>query len=240
MGPILSKSVFGWPGMGRLGVSSILQRDYPVVMGVTMLSALLVISGNLIADVCYALIDPHPPVIKGKTYVGNEQQNAKFFEASPHAPTTQLGLVWRQFRRHRLAVVGVVFLMILMVGALFGRWIMPYDPLQQNPLLARGMPQPPSSQHLLGTDAFGRETYSPGLISGAQISLSVGFVAVGISLLIGISLGSMAGFYGGWVDNFNYTFGRRLLVGAIFLPDDDRQRLSKGKHIQCDDHHRFV
>ncbi len=57
-GSYIIESVFGWPGMGRLGVSSILQRDYPVVMGVTMLSALLVVSGNLIADVLYALVDP--------------------------------------------------------------------------------------------------------------------------------------------------------------------------------------
>jgi peptide/nickel transport system permease protein len=57
-GSYIIETVFGWPGMGRLGVSSILQRDYPVVMGVTMLSALLVVSGNLIADVLYALIDP--------------------------------------------------------------------------------------------------------------------------------------------------------------------------------------
>jgi peptide/nickel transport system permease protein len=57
-GSYIIESIFGWPGMGRLGVSSILQRDYPVVMGVTMLSALLVVSGNLIADILYALIDP--------------------------------------------------------------------------------------------------------------------------------------------------------------------------------------
>ncbi len=57
-GSYIIESVFGWPGMGRLGVSSILQRDYPVVMGVTMLSALLVVSGNLIADMMYAFVDP--------------------------------------------------------------------------------------------------------------------------------------------------------------------------------------
>jgi peptide/nickel transport system permease protein len=57
-GSYIIESVFGWPGMGRLGVTSILQRDYPVVMGVTMLSALLVVSGNLIADILYAFIDP--------------------------------------------------------------------------------------------------------------------------------------------------------------------------------------
>jgi len=57
-GSYIIESVFGWPGMGRLGVSSILQRDYPVVMGVTMLSALMVVSGNLIADLLYAFVDP--------------------------------------------------------------------------------------------------------------------------------------------------------------------------------------
>jgi peptide/nickel transport system permease protein len=57
-GSYIIESVFGWPGMGRLGVSSILQRDYPVIMGVTMLSALMVVSGNLIADLLYAFVDP--------------------------------------------------------------------------------------------------------------------------------------------------------------------------------------
>jgi peptide/nickel transport system permease protein len=125
---------------------------------------------------------------------------SEFIDVSSHAPTTQLGLVWSQFRRHKLALVGLVFLLILMLSALFGRWIMPYDPLLQNPALAMGMPQPPSPLHLLGTDALGRDLLSR-VISGAQISLSVGFVAVGISLLIGITLGSLAGYYGGWADN---------------------------------------
>src|SRR5512133_915197 len=115
------------------------------------------------------------------------------------APHSQLGLVWRQFRRHKLALIGLVFLLALIVVAVLGRWIMPYDPLLQNPALARGTPQPPSAQHLLGTDSLGRDLLSR-VISGAQISLSVGFVAVGISLLIGVSLGSLAGFWGGWVD----------------------------------------
>jgi peptide/nickel transport system permease protein len=57
-GSYIIESVFGWPGMGRLGVNSLLYRDYPIVMGVTMLSALLVVGGNLLADILYALIDP--------------------------------------------------------------------------------------------------------------------------------------------------------------------------------------
>lgn len=57
-GAYITESVFGWPGMGRLGIQAIVQRDYPLVMGVTMLSALLVVVGNLTADVLYAVVDP--------------------------------------------------------------------------------------------------------------------------------------------------------------------------------------
>ncbi len=57
-GAYVTEVIFGWPGMGRLGISAIVSRDYPVVMGVTMLSALLVVVGNLLADVCYAIVDP--------------------------------------------------------------------------------------------------------------------------------------------------------------------------------------
>ena len=57
-GSYIVETIFGWPGMGRLGVSAIIQRDYPIVMGVTMLSALVVIIGNFLADFLYVLIDP--------------------------------------------------------------------------------------------------------------------------------------------------------------------------------------
>ncbi|MBN1304629.1 MAG: ABC transporter permease [Anaerolineales bacterium] len=57
-GSYIIETVFGWPGLGRMGVQSILIRDYPVVMGVTMLSALLVVVGNLLADFLYIFVDP--------------------------------------------------------------------------------------------------------------------------------------------------------------------------------------
>ena len=141
----------------------------------------------------------------------------EFLDTRPEAPHSQLGLVWRQFRRHKLALTGLIFLLVLVGVAIAGRWIMPYDPLLQNPALARGTPQPPSLQHLLGTDALGRDLLSR-VISGAQISLSVGFVAVGISLLIGVILGSLAGFYGGWTDNLiTRTADIFLSVPSFFL-----------------------
>jgi peptide/nickel transport system permease protein len=115
------------------------------------------------------------------------------------ARTTHTQLIWEQFRRHKLAIIGLVFLVILGMVALFGKWIMPYDPNQIDMALSVGIPQPPSPEHWVGTDNLGRDLFSR-LISGAQISLSVGFVAVGLSVTIGILVGSISGFAGGWVD----------------------------------------
>jgi peptide/nickel transport system permease protein len=57
-GAFITETVFGWPGMGRLGVNAIMARDYPLVMGVTMMASVLVIAGNLVADIAYAWADP--------------------------------------------------------------------------------------------------------------------------------------------------------------------------------------
>lgn len=57
-GAFVTETVFGWPGMGRLGVGAIVSRDYPVIMGVTMVSALIVVLGNFMADIAYAWVDP--------------------------------------------------------------------------------------------------------------------------------------------------------------------------------------
>ena len=57
-GAFVIETIFAWPGMGRLGVQSIFQRDYPVIMGIVMFSALLIVIGNLLADLGYSLVDP--------------------------------------------------------------------------------------------------------------------------------------------------------------------------------------
>ncbi len=57
-GAFITETIFGWPGMGRLGVEAVNGRDYPIIMAVTMLSAVLIIIGNLLADVAYAWADP--------------------------------------------------------------------------------------------------------------------------------------------------------------------------------------
>lgn len=148
--------------------------------------------------------------------------NAKrmLFDKRQHAirkPESQLAIVWRQFRRHKLALASTVVLLILFAAAILADVIAPYDPNQVNPRLARGYPQPPSAQHWLGTDELGRD-YLSRAISGARISLSVGFVAVGISIIIGLILGSVAGYFGDRIDNLTMRVVDIFLsVPAFFL-----------------------
>jgi peptide/nickel transport system permease protein len=57
-GAVITEQVFGWPGMGQLTIQAITQRDYPTIMGITLIAAVLVVVGNLVADLCYSMADP--------------------------------------------------------------------------------------------------------------------------------------------------------------------------------------
>lgn len=103
---------------------------------------------------------------------------------------------WRRFRRHRLAMVGLVFLAVLIVVALAAPVVARRDPIAMD---ARNAMAAPSVAHPLGTDLAGRDIWAR-LVYGARVSLAVGLVSVSISLLITLVLGTLAGYYGGAVD----------------------------------------
>jgi peptide/nickel transport system permease protein len=107
------------------------------------------------------------------------------------------GRVLRAFVGNRLAVIGLVLLVVLVGSAAFAPWIAPYPPLEMN--LRNAYAPPGSPGHLLGTDNFGRDILSR-LIHGARISLFIGIVVVSIAASIGTVLGLLAGYLGGWVD----------------------------------------
>jgi len=111
---------------------------------------------------------------------------------------SQWALALRAFSRNRTAVAGLVVVVALYLVALLTPLIAPYDPTLQGDLLAERYVGP-SAAHPLGTDQFARDVLSR-LLYGARISLSIGFVAVGISVTIGTLLGALAGFVGGVVD----------------------------------------
>ncbi len=108
----------------------------------------------------------------------------------------------RRFVRHRLAMVGFVIVLLLVVVGIFGRMLAPYDPLGMDfgALFAS-----PSWAHPFGTDEFGRDIFSR-VLYGARISLQVAFIAVGISGTAGVLLGLLAGYLGGWIDELVMRF----------------------------------
>lgn len=120
---------------------------------------------------------------------------------------TILGDVWRRFRRHRLAVFGFSVLFVFAIAAALAPAISPHNPYHvfSNPEGAYAVWQRPSGEHPLGTDALGRDVLSR-LIHGGRVSLSVGLVAVAISAIIGTTLGSLAGYFGGHIDNLVMRF----------------------------------
>lgn len=105
--------------------------------------------------------------------------------------------VWRQVRRNRFAVAGMVTLALLILVAVGAPWIAPHDPYEMD---LRGALQPPNSPgHLLGTDDLGRDSLSR-LIYGGRVSLTVGLIVVSIAGSVGVTLGAISGYYGGLID----------------------------------------
>jgi len=104
---------------------------------------------------------------------------------------------WRRLRKNKLAMIGVAILALLIICAIFADFLAPYASDAQD---LAGAYQLPSKAHLFGTDEYGRDILSR-CIYGARISPMVGFIAVGFSIVAGVVLGSIAGYFGGRVDN---------------------------------------
>jgi peptide/nickel transport system permease protein len=103
--------------------------------------------------------------------------------------------VFRRFRRHKLAVIGSIVVLALVLAALIGPWLSPYDPDAS----VGEFNQPPSGEHWMGTDQIGRDVLTR-VLCGTRISLLVGVLATLISTVIGVVLGLISGYFGGWID----------------------------------------
>jgi ABC-type dipeptide/oligopeptide/nickel transport system permease subunit len=106
--------------------------------------------------------------------------------------------VWHQMRHNRGAIVGLVILVLIVLMAVGAPWLAPSDPYALD--MAGALKPLNSNGHLLGTDELGRDLLSR-LMYGAQVSLEVGIVTVAIAGSIGVTLGALAGYYGGVVDS---------------------------------------
>jgi peptide/nickel transport system permease protein len=123
-------------------------------------------------------------------------------------------IFWKRFKKNKLAVTGGILVLVLFIIAVFASVLAPFDP---NEIDRYNILNPPNIQHPLGTDELGRDIMSR-MIWGSRISLAVGFVAVGIATLIGILLGSVAGYYGGWAERIIMRFIDIMLsIPTFFL-----------------------
>ncbi len=122
--------------------------------------------------------------------------------------------LWQRIARNRVALWGGFLVAAVFAIALTAPFLAPADPDAID--LARIL-EPPSGEHLLGTDPLGRDVLSR-MIWGTRVSLLVGFVSVGIALTIGISIGALSGYYRGWIDDLLMRFTDMMLaIPTYFL-----------------------
>lgn len=146
--------------------------------------------------------------------LGTPPVDIKLKEGLQPKPETMLRLFCEKFFKNKLAVAGSVILLIIIFSAIFAPVIAPYAPEHQD-LLKRL--QPPSAEHFMGTDKFGRDIFSR-VLYGARVSLLVGFVSVVGAITIGTVVGAVAGYFKGFVDSLLMRFVDVVLsIPDIFL-----------------------
>lgn len=135
-------------------------------------------------------------------------------EIKTTVPDSPLLGFWKVFSRNHIAVAGVVMLAVVVLMAIFAPLIAPYDPKSSEGVSTSDVYNPPSAQHILGTDDAGKDIFSA-FVYGARVSLIVGFFASFISVVIGGLIGLVAGYYGGRTENILMRFTDMMLV----IPD---------------------
>jgi peptide/nickel transport system permease protein len=140
-------------------------------------------------------------------------------KAGKQRTRSQFADMWRRYKRNKLAMIGLIVVAALVIIALIQPLISPYDPYDQNLMNTLS---PPGGAHLLGTDSLGRDLYSE-LLYGLKLALLVGICTMLGSLIVGVALGAIAGYRGGFSDGlimritdiflaFPYLIGALLIV----------------------------
>jgi peptide/nickel transport system permease protein len=124
-----------------------------------------------------------------------------------------VALAWRRFRRHKLALVAAVLLLLLTGSAVLAPWVAPYDPNHGD---FAAFSAAPTSAHPMGTDFGGRDILSR-VLYGGRISLLIGFSSMITAIIFGTLLGSIAGYFGGWIDNVIMRLTDVVLSFPLYL-----------------------
>jgi peptide/nickel transport system permease protein len=130
-------------------------------------------------------------------------------------PLTPGQLIWRRFRKHRMAVIGAIGIIAMVVFIVVGSIFIPESAANSTDLIQRL--HTPDAAHVFGTDSIGRDVFNR-IIYGGQISLFIGIMAVILEISIGTVIGGVAAYYGGWVDALLMRFTEAMLsIPSLFL-----------------------
>lgn len=155
---------------------------------------------------------PHELIPSAVAAEATPKQQIDLFSRPPRGPWQ---LAWDRFKRAKLAIAGAIVLTIIVIAAIFAPQIAPYGPNDID--LFSIKVSPGTDNHILGTDELGRDVFSR-LLYGARLSLWIGIAAALISTVVGVALGAIAGYYGGWADGLLMRFVDLMLAfPSIFL-----------------------
>lgn len=141
------------------------------------------------------------------------KKNAKTAEQKKEKKRSQWGDVWRRLRRNKLAMLGLVLVLLMVCSSLLADVIAPYDPAYMD---GANRMAPPSAAHLLGTDNYGRDTLSR-ILYGGRVSLLVSVMSVAIAVVVGGLMGATAGFFGGVYETIIMRLTDILMAIPAFL-----------------------
>jgi peptide/nickel transport system permease protein len=149
---------------------------------------------------------------KSKEFVEDIELGKKYAKSSLYKDA------WKRLRRNKLAMLGLAIVILLVLIAIFASLIAPYDPISR---IKEDSSLGPSMNHLFGTDLLGRDIFSR-VIYGSRISIEVGVIAVGISVIIGLFFGALSGYFGGISDALimrvaDIFFAFPYILGAIAI-----------------------
>jgi ABC-type dipeptide/oligopeptide/nickel transport system permease subunit len=144
----------------------------------------------------------------------------KVASAKKRRSASQWAVAWRRFKRNKAGVAGLVIVLGVVFFGIFGDFLAPYpaypDPGYLTPFYNNATRTPPNSQYLFGTDAAGTDIFS-NVLHGTKFALYVGIVVTAITMAIAILVGSVAGYFGGWVDNVLMRITEVFLVFPSLL-----------------------
>ena len=177
-GAIIIENVFSRPGLGSTLIDAIRERNYPVVQGSVLVIAAIYVVVNMAVDLAYGPRRPEDPPPVTRTPTPTPRANPR--KLSPSG--------W----------IGLVMLSVYLVIGIIGPWIAPYDLSVPRVDLGHQF-EPGSAAHWLGTDATGRDTLSQ-LLWGTRSALELSLIVVALSSALGLAVGTVAGWFGGAVD----------------------------------------